>query len=76
MDGHLPEIAKYFVGLLSRDLQVQRISTQIDVFAPAKLARRAYGHPFKRLCIVPQSKHAFADQVREIHDTRNAIGVP
>lgn len=76
MDGYLPEIPKYLVRLLSRDLQVQRIGTQIDLFAPAKLTGGAYGDPFKRLCVVPQPKHAFADEMREVHNAHGAIRVP
>jgi hypothetical protein len=73
---HLAETRKYLVGLLSRDLQVQRISTEIDLFAPAKLACGSNRYPFKRFWIVPLLEHAFADQMREVHDTGNAIGVP
>jgi hypothetical protein len=75
MSRHPVETRKYLFGALSRDLDVQRVSTQIDLVAPAKLARRSKGYASKHFRVVPQLEHAFADQTRKVHNARNAIGV-
>jgi hypothetical protein len=76
MNRGLLETRKYFIGLLPGDLQVQRVSTEINLVAPANLASGSDGYPAKRIWIVPQLEYALADQMRKVNVARHAIGVP
>ena len=68
------EAGERFVGLLSGDLHVQRVGTQIELVAPNQFARGADLHLAKLGSIIPQGENALADQGGDIGKACHAIG--
>jgi hypothetical protein len=74
--GLLPDVPEFVLVLFSRDLQVQGVSAEINLVAPANLACGSDRYPAKRIRIVPQLEYTLADQMRKVNVARHAIRVP